>query len=352
MNNDQPDNRQPDAMNADAYFEEGLELRMADAFEESIAALTQAIQLSPTTAKYFYHRATTYFIKSDWSEAIADYTEALRLQPNSSDGSVWNFTIEDVYDHRGTAYRYLGDYEAALSDFAKLIRLQPNNSQHYLARSVIYKLKGDFENSLADVGILQRLDPNNGVALSLLADLYRRQGNKAAAMVIYDEQVERFGYSAAYFERGLLWKELGDLPNAIADFEASIRVLPSEHAVALMLADAYLENGDFAKALDILNPIIEHEPGYHYSAFLTRARTHLALGNQEQAHNDLEETIRSNTEAMAEYPPFAPGYALRGHAYAMQGRKEEAIADYKKALELNPAHQDARVMQEYILKNG
>jgi tetratricopeptide (TPR) repeat protein len=78
-------------MDADAYFEQGIDYGLADDYENAIAALTEAIRLSPTNANYCYQRATYHFIKSNWNEAIADYTEALKLKPDPSDDD--NFTI-------------------------------------------------------------------------------------------------------------------------------------------------------------------------------------------------------------------------------------------------------------------
>jgi predicted negative regulator of RcsB-dependent stress response len=55
---------------------------------------------------------------------------------------------------------------------------------------------------------------------------------------------------------------------------------------------------------------------------------------------------------MTEYPGFTWGYVVRGHAYAAQDRIQEALADYKKALETNPTHPESDLMREYILKNS
>ena len=45
-------------------------------------------------------------------------------------------------------------------------------------------------------------------------------------------------------------------------------------------------------------------------------------------------------------------HTTTGHAHAARGQIAEAVADYRKALELNPKHSEADTMNEYILKNS
>jgi tetratricopeptide (TPR) repeat protein len=185
-----------------------------------------------------------------------------------------------------------------------------------------------------------------------MADVQLRQGNKTAAMKLYDEQVERFGSPASHFYRGKLWKQLGNFDKAIADLEEAIRLYPPYHAAYLELGETYLAHSDFTKAIDVLNDVMEREPGYRYFALLLRARTHLASGDLDRATRDFDETINVNTETIAKYPDFTQAYVVRGHAHAAQGHVEEAVAGYKKALESEPTHPESDTMREYILKNS
>lgn len=139
---------------------------------------------------------------------------------------------------------------------------------------------------------------------------------------------------------------------AIADFEQAIRLYPQLDLAYIALGEAYRANGDFTKAIDVLNTVIELKPGYRFSALLLRANVQLASGNLEQASRDFDETVMAITEDIAKYPTFTPGYVNRGHAHAAQNRVAEAVADFKKALELEPTHPEADMMREFILKNS
>ena len=352
MNDDQSYFLQSDLIEAEVYLEESINFRLAGDYENSVNAVTRAIQLSPANANYRFQRASTHFMHGHYEEAIADYSKVLELEPDSNEIGIWDFTIAKIYLNRGTAYRYRGDYDSALADFTELIRLQPNDAHHYVKRSVVYKLQGDFEKAFADLETLHRLAPDDSNYLMLVADIQIRQGNKIAALRSYDEQIIRFGTSASYFYRGRLWNEQGNLSKAIADFEKAIEIYPQHYAASIELSKSYIANGDFMKAIDVLNEVLKGGPGYDYIAYLLRARAYRALGNSDQASKDFDEAIRANTEAMAKYPPFTQGYAIRGHAYAAQGQIAEAVADYKMALASDPIHSESVTMHDYILMNS
>ena len=55
----------------------------------------------------------------------------------------------------------------------------------------------------------------------------------------------------------------------------------------------------------------------------------------DRAIADFDETIKRN-------PNYAITYTNRGYAYEKKGDKDQAIADFRKALEINPSTQDAK----------
>src|SRR5882724_10035228 len=57
----------------------------------------------------------------DHDLAIADYNEAIRLDPKNA----------AAYNNRGFAYGQKGDYDKALADFSEAIRLKPDYAVAY-----------------------------------------------------------------------------------------------------------------------------------------------------------------------------------------------------------------------------
>lgn len=64
----------------------------------------------------FYNRALAYENKEDYARAIADYDEAVRLNPNDADALLY----------RGLDKQRMGDKAGAEADVAAAKRINPN----------------------------------------------------------------------------------------------------------------------------------------------------------------------------------------------------------------------------------
>jgi len=85
----------------------------AGEYERAIADFSEAIRLDPKNANAYRVRGFTYFFKCDYDSAIADYTEAIRLDPTNAAAYYW----------RARAYLAKGQPAAAERDFAQAKRL-------------------------------------------------------------------------------------------------------------------------------------------------------------------------------------------------------------------------------------
>ena len=70
------------------------------------------------------------------------------------------------------------------------------------------------------------------------------------------------------------------------------------------------------------------------AAYRARAFGYCDLGRYEEAIADYDKAIGLD-------PKYAPAYNNRGNAYYDLGQYEEAIADYDRAIALNPEYADA-----------
>ena len=64
------------------------------------------------------------------------------------------------HDLRGRALTTSGNYAEAIAELTEAIRLQPDFARAYNARGYVYLLKRDFQHALPDFDEAIRLDPN------------------------------------------------------------------------------------------------------------------------------------------------------------------------------------------------
>jgi tetratricopeptide (TPR) repeat protein len=69
-----------------------------------------------------------------------------------------------AYNNRGTAWSAKQEYEKALADFGEAIRLDPKFARAYCNRGVAYSNKGNYDKAIGDFTEVIRLDPKSAFA--------------------------------------------------------------------------------------------------------------------------------------------------------------------------------------------
>jgi tetratricopeptide (TPR) repeat protein len=97
----------------------------------------------------FYRRGLAYFEKNDFSRAIQDFDEALKLAPDDV----------AILQSRGWAYENKNEYEHAIQDYDRAISLQSNYGPALIRRAKAYEAQRRYEQALADYEAASHADP-------------------------------------------------------------------------------------------------------------------------------------------------------------------------------------------------
>jgi len=110
----------------------------------------EAMQERLRTADEFNSRGREFLNENEYDRAIADFSEAVKLSPDTY----------DYYDNRARAYFNKRDFDHAISDYDQMIRLRPDNYRAYLNRANAYHLNGNIDRAIADLESVLRINPN------------------------------------------------------------------------------------------------------------------------------------------------------------------------------------------------
>lgn len=114
------------AILAGAYQNRGTAYSAKELYDQAIADYTEAITLQPDNAVIYVLRGIAYDDNnrdlSHSEPAIADYSKAIALQPAPSD-------LAFAYDHRGTDYQSELLNDQAIADYRAALRVDPNNEE-------------------------------------------------------------------------------------------------------------------------------------------------------------------------------------------------------------------------------
>jgi tetratricopeptide (TPR) repeat protein/Zn-dependent protease len=229
---------------------------------------------------------------------------------------------------RSGYYYLLGDFERAAQYHARDIDREPQQPNHYLARAACYLNLLQKEKALADVERALKLAPKSAVALQLRGEIYSMDKEYESALEYFTRAQEiNPHWAVPYFDRGAVLMDQKEFSSALSEFN---------QAIAL--------------------------PGQFPLFYIIRSIAHFRLGNLDAAHKDQDQAVTLSEKdalTMADvnlqiydgYLDWAEDYYARvllklpNSSFAFQGRAdayrinnehEKAIADYTRAIAINP----------------
>jgi TolB-like protein/Flp pilus assembly protein TadD len=306
----------------------------------------QAIKLDPKFAAAFaglsivessiYHSFEPTSARREKARLNAD--ESLRLQPNLPEGHL----------ALGFSYYYGDrDYERALAEFEIAKRDLPNQAEAYFAIGAIQRRQGKWAESNANLEKAAALDPKNVSILTNLAYSYMTLRDFDAAEKTLDRStaVAPQAWATVGLKAYLAILSRGDLTEA----EKQLSFLPSDvdpngmvtwaRSLVLMLQRKFPEA--LAAVQKFPGEILMVEgAGAVPKAFL-EGIIYLLQGNKEKAQPALEHARLVSEQLLRDAPEDPRRHAQQGFILAAMDRKQEAIAEGKRAVELLPESQDA-----------
>ncbi len=198
-----------------------------------------------TSQVEFSRALEDYDPKKDRADAIADLTEAIRLDPGNP----------EYREARGLGFEVLGDTTRAILDFDAEIRLAPDLAGGYSARAAAEESLHRDEEALDDDAQVLRIDPANVEVLCGTAHIMYRRGDYSGAAARLEKAIAaKPGHVDA--QNLLAWlraacpdKALRDGKQAVAHAtEACAQSKWGKFFCLDTLAAAYAETGDFDAA--------------------------------------------------------------------------------------------------------
>jgi eukaryotic-like serine/threonine-protein kinase len=270
------------------------------------------------------------------AKARAQAEEALRLSP----------TLGEAHMALGLCL-YWGEkkYDAALKEFEVAAATSPNNADIYNYVGGIYRRQGRWRDSVASFERALSLDPRNCNLAFLAANNHLFLRDWPAATAGYNRALKiwpDFGFPKA----GLAYLEVVQNSNPAAGSKI-LQNIPAgpdpDGDLALARWDLAILERDYATAEKIVTdfPLEDFSKARPAPKTFYQGRIALARGDIESAQRyfaaarpDIEKRVRDN-------PDVAERHARLGLLYAYMQRKEDAIRESRRAIELEPESENA-----------
>ena len=320
--------------------------RLRETYLKAEELFEQAIKRDPnfalafaglsTVESWMYHSYEPTAARRDRARVNAN--EALRLQPDLPEGHL----------ALGNSYYYGDrDYQRALTEFEIAKRDLPNEADAYSAIAAIQRRQGKWAESNTNFERSASLDPKNTSVLFNFAMNYMAQRDFETADKLLDRAIaaDPNSFSALGMKSPLAiaWKgDVGFAENQLSKVPPGFD--PDGLVTAARIWVLTLQR-KFAEALQVAQAfrgetLLYPERGPYPKACLEGA-LYLHLGDKVKARAAFEQA-RTVAERLVRDAPNDPGRrAQLGAVFAGLGKKEEAITEGKKAMELLPESEDA-----------
>ena len=260
---------------------------------------TRALRINPSHVRAYLNRGNANFARRDYDRAIADFGQAIRLEPRNVDdrheprhgvrgqgrlrprhrrlrpGAPARSQFHRRHHQPRLRRRRSGNRDRAIADFDQVIRLNPKDAAAYNNRAIALADKSELDRAAADYEQALKLDPKFALRLSEPRPaLATRRRTTTAPSPISTQAVRLAPDNARGLNaRGLVFHIKGEFDRAIADFDRAIALDPGNANYYDNRGNAWRDRGRLDRAVEDYDKAIELSPALPLPITTARRRT-------------------------------------------------------------------------------
>lgn len=307
-------------------------------FDRAQKVYEQVVKLNPRSAEGHSNLGFALYTLGNYPRAIEEFQKSIELDPHLDETEVLlalsyfdtgqlqraipllekayqrKMDDPDVAAHLGLAYLREQQADKALAVLSHWTEIQPDSPEalYYKGKAAQYVASNTFAR-------LTQIAPNSYRTHQLEAEMLRQGGLAPAAINEYKKAIaQKPGAAGLHYALGTLYRELGRLDEALAEFNQELRITddPLTH---YWIGDVYLQQNNIDRAQQSLLKALAIQPGLT-GAELDLAKTYKSQGNAAEAVKMLQAVIASDPEQQEAHYLLFGLYKERGEMD--QARKE------------------------------
>jgi tetratricopeptide (TPR) repeat protein len=293
-------------------------------FEEAAAALDKVAELDAKFPTLQLERGRLAEAEGDMDAAIAGYQAALAETPDDI----------ALKSRLGAAMVLTGRVEEAEKMLREVLKAQPYSAEgeHYLGR--IELERGEIEASRQRFARAARLDPENGTYrmyvgwAALESNEMRPALRDLEAAIRLDPNL-----GDAYWLRARIRIRAGTVRDALADLERAIELNPDRIDVWAAMGECHYQLGQTKEAVRDFEKAVEGNPDNPYWWYRL-GRLQLDEGLRAKSLTSLTTAVSIADDAPSKHGWLADAHRLIGDIYYAQKKRQDAVVQYGRYLEL------------------
>lgn len=273
--------------------------------DEAINVLEEALGAEPEYPRAFAYLADLYVRQNNWDKAADAYGRAAAASPEPLEYQL----------RQSAALVSAGQQSAARDVLAKVAQSNPTEPRTLYLLAEAQRGVQDLDGAEATARKLIDLAPKQPFGPHALAQVYaqRHQYKDVIAILApYLQSADQTVLSSRavapiWVSLGTAYQEGGDFPKAIDAFQHAKQVGGNDGAFGAYLVQAYLANGDKAKAVQLAADIRATHPG-NLRMMTLEAEARLQNGETGTAIGILKDAVKTNPDDAQAYVALANVY--------------------------------------------
>lgn len=266
-------------------------------------------------------------------EALTYYKKAETLDPSNTNTRI----------NVGTLYQQKGDYRTAIKAYESVLIMTPNNVNANLYRAQCYEKLGDAKMAQDGFKRVLALDPNNSYIKGQMVENVKKTSSPQQFVEYVNTNLANANPSEIFYDYAIELHKNGNIENSVYMYNQAIKANSTNPEMYVNMALAQAQGNDFDGALKTLKTAQSKFPNESTVANtlknISNMKTDNLIAKAAEFYNN-----KQYKEAINAYLSVVPATAdtMIGAATSYQelGERANAIAYYKKALDLKPADAD------------
>ncbi len=286
-----------------------------------------ALQLDNTQSEWMLEAANACMHQGDSAAAMQKFEQAVQAEPNEIDPLVGGLK----------AAMAMGDTKQAEIYALKALKHDPDNSPALAALGELYMQRGDTENALVSLEHAIDNTSNRGPVLLAKAQVLADSRRCSEALAVLDEGMPHLN------DDDQAWALVGALKAQGEDWEGGITAYTRASQLAPLNMAHHLHLGQLCRKADQLDQALVHLNGAMkiHSADADVGAIQEELGQVFAARRQYDRAYKAFVNAIKHSPMKAPLYFHAGVALKNLKDYGEAIAMFRKAVQMDPNNLDA-----------
>jgi tetratricopeptide (TPR) repeat protein len=270
-----------------------------------------------------------------WQNSLLLWQHALATTTRNAHANVnYGFALMDE-----------GEVSEAIAHYSDALRIQPNFAEAHNALGVALLEQKRVVEAAQHFKQALQIDPDFSDAQGNMGIALMRQGKPGDAVPYFRRALAaKRGDAKLHQDFGLALVEMGKQSEALEHFSQAIRIKPDFADPQIQLGNILLMQGDAQGAIGYYREALRIKPES------AEAHTNLGVGLMDQG--DFREAAQECREALRLDPELAEAHLCMGNVLARTGEESKAIDQYEQAIRIKPAYAEAHNNLAALLINN